>query len=82
LWDFTAADVTGLTSDDLSKILSIAKGHAEARPEGRTALVAPGAFEFGMGRMYEILSDVHDHPIAHHVCKSRAEAERWLLGSA
>lgn len=79
MWDFTNADVSALSADDLRKIVSHARSLAPQRPGGRTALVVRDDHAYAISRMYEILSDVHEHPIQHGVFRSRNEALQWLL---
>ena len=78
IWDYTAADLTAVANDDLRRISSVATGYAHLRKEGRTAIVMPEILGFGLGRMYEILSEIDDNPIQYRIFKSSEEALRWL----
>lgn len=82
LWDLQGADLSPLTSEDLQLIMNRAKQHAPRRAGGRTALVIGSDFAFGMSRMYEILSDVHGHPVAHATFRTLEEGLAWLRGEA
>jgi hypothetical protein len=78
LWDFTSADLSQLTTQDMQSIIITAKAHAPRRPGGRTALVASSEFAYGLGRMYGMLSEVKQHPVLHATFRSRDEALSWL----
>lgn len=78
LWDFTRADLSGLSTEDLQGIVAGARRLAHLRPAGKTAIVAQSSLEFGMGRMYETFTEIWKHPIPHRVFKSREEALEWL----
>jgi hypothetical protein len=80
LWDFSRADVSNAASDDLRKILSVAKEKAHVRQGGKTALLTSGKLEFGLARMYGILSEIYEHPISHRIFTEKDEAIKWLLG--
>ena len=79
LWDFSGAEVSSITSDGLRKIVSVGKTKAHLRPGGKTALLVSGDLEFGIARMYEMLAEVHDHPIRHRIFTAKEEAINWLL---
>ncbi len=78
LWDFTGADLSGLSSEDLQAIVAVSRRLAHLRPPGKTAIVAPSSLEFGVSRMYETFTKIWEHPVPHQVFKSRDEALEWL----
>ena len=80
LWDFTGADLSGLSAEDLQGIVAVARRLAHLRPNGKTAIVAPSSLEFGMSRMYETFTQIWKHPVPHRVFRSREEALEWLQG--
>ncbi len=79
LWDLTEASLAELSREDAKAILATAMAHCDSRPEGRTAIVAPGDLEFGMCRMYCIFAELRDHPVVHGVFRTESEARAWLL---
>jgi len=78
LWDFSAVHGGGITEGGLHRIIESARRQAHRRTGGKTAIVASSDAQFGVGRMYEILSELAGHPIAHAVFRSTAEAVAWL----
>ncbi len=78
LLDFSNSEFSDLPSDQLPLIISVAKSYAHLREGGKTAIVMSSGVGFGIGRMYETLSEIEQHPITHNICKSIDEAMDWL----
>ena len=78
IWDFSGAEGKVLSSNDMHKIIDHAKGFAHLRNNGKTAIVISSSLGYGLGRMYDTLAQVADHPIKHHVFKSYDEAVEWI----
>ncbi len=78
LWDLSKSDMSGITGDHLREILSVAKSYAHLREGGKTALFTTLPLGYGIARMYEILSDVNQHPIQNSVFRSLDKAMAWL----
>ena len=78
LWDLSLADLSGLRRTQLENVMLYAKRQAHLRPGGRTAIVTSGQLHYGIGRMYEILAEVQNHPLSHYVFNDLQEAKDWL----
>lgn len=78
LWDFTNADVSGITQEDMELIIEYAKSNAPLRKNGRTAIVVNHDLAFGLSRMYDTLSEIREHPITHCVFRDMDKAKNWL----
>ena len=78
LWDLSGADLADVQSGQILRIISVAKRFAHLRPEGKTAILTSRAVDFGMARMYELTSEIENHPIQHRVFKDRDAALQWL----
>lgn len=78
IWDFSEADVSNLSDEDLRSILAVGKKLAEYRKGGKTALVVPHDLSFGLGRMYESLTDFESFWVGNRAFRSMEEAEEWL----
>ncbi len=78
LWDLSGSDMSAITGDHLHEILSIAKSYGHLREGGKTALFTTLPLGYGIARMYEILSDVNQHPIQNSVFRSLDDAMAWL----
>jgi hypothetical protein len=79
LADFTQADLSVLTTDDLRTILSGAEKNGHVRKGGKTAVVVSGDLAFGMARMYEIMAEIQDLPFSVRSFRGQDEALTWLL---
>jgi len=78
LWDFTSADLSGITQKDMEEIITVAKSYAHLRKNGKTALLVPKDLSFGLSRMYETLSEIREHPILHRLFRDMGKAMAWL----
>ena len=78
LWDVTEADLSSLHENDLRQIICIAKEHMHLREGGRTAIVVTSDLNYGISRMFEILSELDGLKISHLICKSINEAMDWF----
>ena len=77
-WDMSQADVTHVTPDILQKFVRKAVCLGASKPGGRTAVVAPGDLQFGLGRMSEFFADVESAPFDLRVFRSKQDAMAWL----
>lgn len=82
LWDLTQADLSGVNSGILQRFIRKSVRLGQQRTNGRTALVAHGDFQFGIGRMYESLHDLESGPFEVRAFRSEEEALSWLTGAA
>jgi hypothetical protein len=78
LWEYIDADVSKITEKCMMQIIEIAKSYAHLRKKGRTAIVGRSDLTFGLSRMYEMLSEVNEHPIPHRPFRNIDEATTWL----
>jgi hypothetical protein len=78
VWDFTGADGRHITSDEIQKIASHAKGFGHLRENGKTAFVISSSLAYGLGRMYDSLSQVFNHPVKHGIFRSFDDAISWV----
>ena len=78
LWDFTEADFSKITSDDLRDLVQVAKKYSYKRAGGKTAFVSNENLSFGLGRMFEMLSEVEDIQFEYKSFRIMTEAKEWL----
>lgn len=78
VWDFSEGSSARLSAEDLQRIVLLVKRRAAARKGGRTAMIAPGDLEYGMGRMLEVFRDLAQIEFEFRVFRSAADASRWL----
>lgn len=78
LWDLTKADLSTITTDEISAFAQYGRNLAEACKGGKTAAVFDTLHDFGLGRMFETQLEIVGLPIEMHVCLSLDEAKQWL----
>ncbi len=78
MWDFSEADLSEISTDDLHMLISVSKSYSHLRKGGKTAFVLSGGYGFGLGRMFETLSVLNQHSVIYSVFKTKEEANTWL----
>lgn len=78
LWDMSQAELAHVTPEMLQKFVHRAAELGVSRRGGRTAVVAPGDLQFGLGRMSETFAEIESTPFSFCVFRSRQDAMRWL----
>ena len=80
LWDLSQADVSTTTKYEIEQIIEHSKKYAHLRAGGKTVFVMSNDLNFGLARMFEILSEIKKLPLSIHVFRKMEEALRWLEG--
>jgi hypothetical protein len=78
IWDFSDADMEKFGIEKLRQVLAMGKVLAEARQAGKTAIVVPQDLSFGLGRMYETLTEIERFATTNRSFRTLAEALAWL----
>ena len=78
LWDFSKADLSGITNEEFRNILKEVKKISHKRKGGKTAFVSKNDLGFGLGRMFEILAGIEDIQFEYMNFRSVSEARKWL----
>ena len=78
IWDFSNAFGKDLTGNDLQKIITHTKEFGHMRENGKTAFIISTSLGYGLGRMYDSLAQVAEHPVRHGVFRSYDEADAWI----
>jgi hypothetical protein len=78
LWDLTKANLSEITHDEVEAHAKFFNHLAGARKGGRSAFVFDSSLEYGLGRMYQILSEIENVPIDFQTFRSIQEAREWL----
>jgi hypothetical protein len=71
---------TEASSDHVRKVAGLAEKNQEIIGEARCAIVVSSHVEYGMARMFSLISD--SEPMAVKVFRDIAEARQWLLSDA
>lgn len=78
LWDLSNAEVGNIPTEKVEWLVKQEKKFAELQGIGRIALLFADPFSFGMGRMYEIMTENENFPIEVRSFKDKALCFRWL----
>jgi len=78
LWDFTEADLSPITTNQFQNIAEMVKSRSDLRKGGKSALVFSRDLEFGLGRMFEMFSQVEGTEFEFRSFRSLTEAKEWM----
>ena len=78
LWDYTDASLAAISSEYVRQLYGKVQKLSTVRRGGKSALVASKEMEYGLGRMFQIMSDENGFPIKVKLFNSVDEARRWL----
>ncbi|MFC1884548.1 hypothetical protein ACFL2O_07245 [Thermodesulfobacteriota bacterium] len=78
LWDFREADLSKIKTEEFAELARLIKRKADLRQGGKTALVFKRDLEFGLGRMFEVFSELEDLSFEFMSFRSIEEAREWL----
>jgi hypothetical protein len=78
IWDFRAASMSQMSTDEIQLILDHALKNILKRQFGKTALVAPGDHDFERARMTTSMGDMRDIPWELRAFRTMDEATLWL----
>lgn len=79
LWDFSEASLSSISSLFVRQIASKMREILSVREKGKIAVVAPKDLEYGMARMFQMLSDERRFPFNVKVFRYVGEACQWLF---
>jgi hypothetical protein len=79
-WDFTVSTLVDFSGDDLGAIKDYIHRNRKRRGKDyRVAFLVHKEVDFGLSRMYQMISE--DLPVQMEVFKDRAQAEAWIKAS-
>lgn len=78
LWDFTATSEVTVSTADIHRIADLTTSLAQARPDGRTALVATADFTYELSRLYQTLAELAEQTVDVRVFRTVSDAQAWL----
>ena len=78
LWDATRLNSSSWQRDDILTAVRKTKEYSHLRAGGKSALVMPRDLPFGLARMYQAYSEVHNLQIDVEVFRSIEKAVEWL----
>jgi hypothetical protein len=79
LWDLSNASMKEVSKETVGVALNIIRSNKLNRQPGKTAIVTPLDFKYGMARMFQIMSNTDDLPFNVGVFKNYNKASQWLI---
>jgi hypothetical protein len=79
LWDLSNASMDGISSTFVRKISTSVRERGIAVQDRKIAVIAPKDLEYGIARMFQILSNESRFPFKIKVFKYVGEACQWIL---
>jgi hypothetical protein len=76
--DLTESNISNLNASQVELIVNKVQGYISKRKEGKTAIVHSGDFEYGMGRIFEVYTEIKNFPATYQMFRSLDEAFEWL----
>ena len=78
LWDFSDADISALSTAEIQALAQLTGSLSRQRTRGRTALIAPEALTYGLGRMYQTNAEIAESTTQTMIFRTAEEAWAWL----
>lgn len=78
IWDFSQASSVKLSGAGIKQIADDLTSHAAYVEGRRVALVASGAIQVGLGKMFRAFAALAGLPHDYRVFRKRSRAEEWL----
>jgi hypothetical protein len=78
LWNFFESDVNQISVEDVRMLARLTKKYCKSRPGGKTALVFGRSVDYGVGRMFQILSGMSDDNVEFMPFSDMSSALEWL----
>ena len=79
IWDFSKASLADIPSDFVRQSSEMVKRLGVARRNGKSAVIASSDLEFGLARMFQIMTDNGEIPFKIKVFRYFGEATQWLF---
>ena len=79
IWDFAKASLADILSDFVRQSSEMVKRLGVARRNGKSAVIASSDLEYGLARMFQIMTDNGEIPFKIKVFRYFREATRWLF---
>jgi hypothetical protein len=78
LWDFTHGTLRFNLSREPQGPLNSPSGSKPSAANGKTAVVCPKELDFGLYRILQVFSVVHNYPTGLRIFRKMKRASRWL----
>ena len=78
VWDYTAADLSALSSQDLEEIMRFTISHPNSNIIEKVALILPADLSYGLGRMFEVFGEMQGKPFELDPFRNAEKAFQWI----
>ncbi|MCP4162170.1 MAG: hypothetical protein GY760_19020 [Deltaproteobacteria bacterium] len=78
LWDFSKADLSGIPTEDFRKIAKESSKKSALRTNGKSALLVCDDLDYGLGRMFQVFSEIANVRFEYKPFKDIKKAMEWL----
>ena len=78
LWNFVESEINQISAEDVWMLASLTKKYGTSRPGGKTALVFARLVDYGIGRMFQMLSEMSDENVEFMPFSDMSSALEWL----
>lgn len=78
LWDFTGSDFSAIKGNQVEKVIEHTRKYVNLRKGGKSAFIVSSEFGYGLGRMFDILTDLTNSPVEYRIFKDIDEAIHWI----
>ena len=79
IWDFTNANLDDFPSEDIRCVAKIGRKYIDQRKGGKTAIVTRHDFNFALGRMLMVYTEMENFPVSLKTFHALDEAMRWIF---
>lgn len=78
VWDYAAADLSVLFSQELEEIMRFALSHPNTSIIEKVALILTEDLSFGLGRMLDVFGEMQGKPFELELFRNTEEAFQWI----
>ena len=80
IWDFSEASLSITSNLFIKKISDLVKTlSGKSERTGKSAVIADGDLEFGLSRMFQMLTENNNLSFKIKICRTEEEARKWIL---
>lgn len=79
LWDFSAGSLAPFSNKDFRSLAHRAGNFSPKIAGAKAAIMAPEAIDFGLGRMFQVYSEMENFPYQVQIFRDLESAKSWLF---
>lgn len=78
VWDFSSADLSGLTNDEIREIVHLSATHPNTQKFEKLAFILPSDLAFGLGRVFKAYGAIASAKWDLELFREKDDAFQWL----